>query len=176
MDTVVYIAQSIDGFIADKQGGIEWLNEIPNPTGSDYGFATFMAGVDAIAMGRKTFEQVCEFDPWPYSKPVFVISRTLHTLPESHREKATVLSMAPQEIVSHLKSQGIERLYVDGGTLIQSFLKEDLIDQLIITTVPIMLGSGISLFSERGLRSNWIHQGTDVINNALVKTNYVRAA
>ena len=175
MEAIVYIAQSLDGFIADQNGGIEWLNAIPNPSGSDYGFGTFMASVDAVVMGRNTFEKVITFDGWPYSNPVFVVSRSLDQLPPEYGGKASLLSMEPAAIMAHLGSLGMDRLYIDGGSLIRSFLKASLINQLIITTVPIILGAGIPLFAEIGQRSHWQLDHSEVFNHALVKTTYVKA-
>ena len=83
MANYVYIATSLDGFIADKDGGLDWLMEIPNPDKSDYGFAEFMNTVDALLMGRKTFEIVVSFGQWPYTKPVFVLSNSLKEIPDN---------------------------------------------------------------------------------------------
>jgi len=88
----VYVATSLDGFIAASDGGLDWLMETPNPEQSDYGFAEFMSGIDAIVMGRNTFETVLTFGDWPYSKPVFVLSRTLDEVPEGLRDRVEVVS------------------------------------------------------------------------------------
>jgi len=89
MPNVVYIATSLDGYIADANGSLDWLNTVPNPDSTDYGFADFMDGIDALVMGRKTFETVLGFGgDWPYSKPVFVLSSTLKALPETLQCKA----------------------------------------------------------------------------------------
>ena len=77
MAVYVYVATSLDGFIAASDGSVDWLTEIPNPDGSDFGFGAFMRGVDALVMGRNTFETVLGFGSWPYDKPVFVLSETL---------------------------------------------------------------------------------------------------
>ena len=83
MTNIVYIATSLDGYIADKEGGLDWLNCVPNPHQDDMGFVDFMNSIDALVMGRNTFETVCGFDmPWPYNKPVFVLSNTLKSIPE----------------------------------------------------------------------------------------------
>ena len=176
MEAIVYIAQSLDGFIADQNGGLEWLNTIPNPSGSDYGFAAFMANIDAVVMGRNTFETVATFEGWPYVKPVFVVSRSLDQLPAKYDGKASLLSLEPAAIMAHLGSLGLDRLYIDGGSLIQSFLKASLIDQLIITTVPIILGAGTPLFSDHGVRSHWRLTNSEILNNALIKTTYTKAS
>ena len=145
----VFIATSIDGFIADKNGGIDWLHAIPNPDNIDMGYGEFMAQVDALVMGRATFETVCGFDmDWPYSKPVFVLSNTLSRLPKEYEGKAEQVKGSLKEILEKIHNTGYHRLYIDGGRTIQSFLKEDLIDELTITTIPCILGGGIPLFTE----------------------------
>jgi len=145
----IFIACSLDGFIADKDGGIDWLHSIPNPEQNDMGYADFMQGVDALVMARNTYETVCGFDiPWPYEKPVFVLSNSLKEVPNTLEEKVKIVSgPLPQEIEG-INQQGYRRLYIDGGKTIQSFLKADLIDAMTITTIPLLLGSGIPLFSD----------------------------
>ena len=91
MTIYIYIAASLDNFIATPDGGLDWLYAIPNPEQSDYGFADFIQRVDALVMGRKTFETVLSFEPWPYQKPVFVLSRTLAALPEKAIGKAELI-------------------------------------------------------------------------------------
>ncbi|MDB3907378.1 dihydrofolate reductase family protein [Crocinitomicaceae bacterium] len=145
----VFIATSIDGFIADKEGGIDWLHSIPNPEGDDMGYASFMNEIDALVMGRNTFETVCSFDiDWPYSKPVFVLSNSLSDIPDKYEGKAFLVKGTLTEILDEIHSKGYDHLYIDGGSTIQNFLKEELIDTLIITQIPILLGGGISLFGE----------------------------
>ena len=145
----VFIATSLDGYIADKNGGIDWLHSIPNPDLDDMGYVAFTSHIDALVMGRTTFETVCAFDvDWPYEKPVFVLSNTLKEIPKSHQGKAFLVRGSLTEILDHIHQKGYHQLYVDGGTTIRSFLKEDLIDEMIITTIPILLGGGSPLFSE----------------------------
>jgi dihydrofolate reductase len=174
MTTYVYIAQSLDGYIADKDGNVDWLNEIPNPENSDFGFAEFMDKIDAVVMGRNTFEQVLTFGMWPYNKPIFVISASLNQLPDEHDGKAYLLNLKPIDIIEKLNSEGMENLYIDGGALIQSFLADDLIDELIITSVPVLLGGGIPLFGKLGNALNFSHQNTEILNYTLVKSHYRR--
>ena len=143
----VFIAASIDGYIADKDGKIDWLHAIPNPAHDDMGYNQFISTVDAIVMGRTTFETVLGFDiDWPYEIPVFVLSRTLKSVPESLADKVHLVQGTLHEIVQTIHEQGYTNLYIDGGTTIQGFLKEDLIDQLIIATIPVLLGGGSPLF------------------------------
>jgi len=93
MTNLVYIAASLDGFISDKDDGLDWLQSIPNPNNLDFGYASFIDRIDAIVMGRKTFEKVCSFDcDWPYSKPVFVLSNSLSALPEEYERKAELIT------------------------------------------------------------------------------------
>ena len=88
----VFIATSIDGFIADKKGGIDWLTSIPNPENNDMGYGEFISGINAIVMGRNTFQTVCGFDiDWPYTKPVFVLSNTMESIPKDYRGKAELM-------------------------------------------------------------------------------------
>lgn len=144
----VYIATSIDGFIADKEGGIDWLQSSPNPEHSDMGYNEFNEQIEAMVMGRNTFETICGFDiDWPYKKPVFVLSNSLSEIPVEYLKKAFLVNGSPSEILNHIHEKGYNQLYIDGGATIQSFLKEGLIDDLIITTIPIILGDGIPLFS-----------------------------
>jgi dihydrofolate reductase len=145
----VFIATSIDGYIADKNGGIGWLHSVPNPNNDDMGYTEFNNHIDALVMGRITFETVCAFDiDWPYDKPIFVLSNTLNEIPESHKEKALLVKGTLTEILGQINKKGFYRLYIDGGNTIQNFLKEDLIDEMLITTIPILLGGGSPLFSE----------------------------
>lgn len=145
----VFIATSLDGYIADKNGGIDWLNSIPNPENDDMGFVEFINGIDALVMGRITFETVLGFDvDWPYDKPVFVLSNKLKEMPESHKGKAFLVKGTLTEILDQIHKNGFYSIYVDGGTTIRSFLKADLIDEMILTTIPTLLGGGSSLFTD----------------------------
>jgi dihydrofolate reductase len=175
MTLYVYIAQSLDGYIADKTGELEWLNDIPNPENSDFGFAEFISKIDAVVMGRNTFEKVQSFDVWPYIQPVYVISTSLHGLPPEYSDKAKILNLKPSQIVESLEKDGMNNLYIDGGALIQSFLSEDLIDELIITSIPVLLGDGISLFGKLDQSLKFKFQKSEVLISSLVKSYYKRA-
>ena len=172
MANIVYIATSIDGFIARKNGSIDWLMDIPNPDGSDFGFNDFMKGIDAIVMGRNTFEQVLTFGEWPYAKPVFVLSSKLEEVPKNLVNKAEIISGEPGFITKELNSRQFKNLYIDGGKTVQNFLKCDLIDELIITRIPILLGEGIQLFADLNKEQKYEHIGTEIFNNSLVKSHY----
>jgi dihydrofolate reductase len=171
----VFIASSLDGYIAGKSGEIDWLDMIPNPEGLDLGFVKFMSGIDALIMGRASFETVMGFGgEWLYKCPVFVWSSTLKSIPEGFGEKAELVTGSIQEILSVVHNKGYDRLYIDGGKTIQSFLKEDLIDEMIITTIPILLGGGIPLFGELSKRLEFEHVESKVLLNQLVQDHYSR--
>jgi dihydrofolate reductase len=174
MANYVFIATSLDGFIATKEGGLDWLNEIPNPDQNDYGYNEFKSGIDAIVMGRNTFEKVLTFDFWPYDKPVFVLSNSLKSVPERLAEKAEIINGDLNVLVDKLEKRGLQNLYVDGGRVIQSFLKEDLIDEMVITWVPILLGDGISLFGKLENSLKFSLKKTESFNETLVQSHYIR--
>lgn len=147
MPNTVFIATSLDGFIADRDGGLGWLETVPNPDGDDGGFADFTARVDAVVMGRVTFETMVGFDVgWPYPVPGLILSTTLSGIPVGFEKHVTLCQGSPSEIVAQAAERGFQRLYIDGGTTIQGFLAADLIDEMIVTEVPILLGGGSRLF------------------------------
>jgi dihydrofolate reductase len=143
----VYIATSLDGYIADADGKVGFLDTFPMPEHDDMGFAEFMGRTEAILMGRKSFETVLGFGvAWPYAKPVFVWTQTLQKIPESLAGKVTLVSGEIIEVLKRIHKEGYFELYIDGGLTIQSFLKHDLIDEITITTIPVLMGGGIPLF------------------------------
>ena len=172
---VVFIAKSLDGYISDKNGGLDWLQTIPNPENNDMGYANFIVNVDAIVMGRNTFETVCSFDiNWPYQKPVFVLSKTLKTIGLEYKDKAELINGSLQSVLEKINKKGYNCLYIDGGTTIQNFLNEDLIDELIITTIPVLLGGGSRLFSKLPKELMFEHIETHVFLNEIVQSRYRR--
>lgn len=171
MSHYVYIATSLDGFIARKDGAIDWLTAIDNPEQTDYGYEEFISQIDAIVMGRSTYELAKKITPWPYKKPVYVMSRTLNEITSGNDVHLTRLQ--PKELVEQLHAQGLKNLYIDGGKTIQSFLNENLIDEMTITKIPLLLGGGIPLFdSHAGREIRFIHVETVVYKNGLVKSAY----
>ncbi len=179
MTNIVYIATSLDGYIADSQGGLDWLHAIPNPDHDDLGWAEFISGIDALVMGRTTFETVCSFDvPWPYPKPVFVLSNSLKEIPEAYRDKAQLVTAQQaaslELLVKSLNDMGYQRLYIDGGKTIQSFMAEDLVDELIITQIPVLLGGGSSLFGTVPQMQNFSLVSSKVLLGAMVKNHWRR--
>jgi len=175
MSNIVYIATSIDGYIADRHGGLDWLETVPNPENADFGWSEFMNRIDAIVMGRNTFETVCGFAcDWPYSKPVFVLSRSLQSVPNEYKDKAQLVKGALAEVLHEVHQAGHSQLYIDGGLTVHTFLKEDLIDEMIITTIPVLLGGGIALFRELPKTMEFAHVKTEVFLDAIVQSHYKR--
>lgn len=172
---IVFIARSLDGYISDRTGSLDWLQMIPNPGNDDMGYNRFIENVDAIIMGRITFETVCSFGiDWPYKLPVFVMSRSLKTIGDNYFNKAELKSSQPKDLIKELNQNGFNRLYIDGGQTIQSFLQEDLIDEIIITTLPVLLGGGSRLFSELPEALVFEHINTHVFLNEIVQSHYKR--
>ena len=212
LQTVVYVGLTIDGFLARPDGALDFL-PTPSDPNEDFGFADFLASVDVVVMGRKTFDQVAAFVndgvPWPYAgKPVYVVSRTMRqedippeTLAaarasdENKETKISVSAASPAETLRVVaretrKKKGSRplRAYVDGGSIVRALLEEDLVDEMVLTTVPVLIGRGAPLFgfdartnangaSPRRVSEDlrWdVAESTRYENDGLVKTRYVR--
>ncbi len=143
----VFIATSLDGFIARDDGDIAWLLERDDPA-EDHGYAEFIADKDMIVMGRGSYEKIVTLGEWFYDRPVLVLSRQLadQPVPDGLQGKVRFSGLSPADAMLELAAQGVRRVYVDGGQIIQSFLREGLIADLVVTTVPVLLGSGRPLF------------------------------
>ncbi len=175
MSNIVYIATSLDGYIADTNDGLDWLQALPNPEGSDFGYASFTAGIDALLMGRTTYEMVLGFDiPWPYEKPVFVLSATLKEVPEELKGRVEIVNGPVEDVLAFIHSKGFKKLYIDGGRTIQSLMEKDLIDELILTRIPVVLGGGVPLFGELTQPQWFEHVETTVHIKQLVQSHYRR--
>ncbi|SEB83829.1 Dihydrofolate reductase [Pseudomonas saponiphila] len=142
----VFIATSVDGFIARDDGAIDWLPS--GESAEDYGYAAFVDTVDGIVMGRATYDSVLGFTPWPFTKPVVVLSRTLgqQDVPQRLEGKVRISAAQPVALVAQLRAEGWKSAYVDGGKLIQAFLQAGLIDEMTLTRVPVLIGTGRPLF------------------------------
>jgi len=127
-----------------------------------------------MVIGRGTFEKVITFTEWPYEKNVFVLSSSLKQIPETLNDKATLVAMKPAALLSYLSDKGFSTIYIDGGKVIQSFLQEDLIDELIITKVPELIGTGIPLFGYLDKDLRFEHLSTNIYSDGLVKSHYKR--
>jgi dihydrofolate reductase len=169
MRASVFVGTSVDGFIARTNGAFDFL---PPGGGEPHGYDEFMASVDALVMGRNTFDTVLTFGAWPYGeKPVFVLStRPLPAAPPG----AIVERMAgaPADIVSQLAARGIRHVYVDGGITVQRFLRDGLIQRLIITRVPVLIGGGIPLFGALPHDVALKHVATRQYASGLVQSEY----
>ncbi|HUI30081.1 MAG TPA: dihydrofolate reductase family protein [Candidatus Acidoferrales bacterium] len=173
MKTSVFIATSLDGFIARKDGNIDWLVEFENPDVNS-AYAEFIGKIDSIVIGRGTFETALAFPSWPYDRKVFVLSTTMRNVPERLKRKIEIVAMKPKELLNYISRGGYSNLYIDGGKVIQSFLTEDLIDEMTITRVPVLLGSGIPLFDSLDREYRFEHLETKVYPNGLVRSRYER--
>ena len=175
MANIVFIATSIDGYIADINNGIDWLHTTPNPENSDLGFNLHFKRIDAVIMGRNTYELVRDMDcDWPYAKPVFVLSTSKPHIPTELADKVFPISGDLKQITRDLDQKGFKQLYIDGGITIQHFLKQDLIDEMIITTIPILLGDGIPLFGHLDASLTFKCIKSEQLINALCQSHFVR--
>ena len=171
----VYIATTVDGKIADPTGDVGFLGEYQSSADGDMGFGDFLASVDVIIMGRKSFEKVVSFGEaaWPYgATEVVVWSRQgLHNIPEHVKETVSWSNLSPRELFQELENSGRKHAYIDGGRTVQSFLQAHLIHSIIITQVPLILGPGIRLFSDDS-RCKLELEKSEAFSNGLVQNTY----
>jgi dihydrofolate reductase len=174
----VFIATSLDGFIARRDRDIEWLTDPPknpdhapghdgpNPP-SDY--EAFMSAVDHLVMGRGTYEKILTFDGWPYTKPVIVLSTTL---PVDEDERITVTRDILQTL-GLLAQRNARGVYVDGGKVIQGFLEHDLIDEITLARAPVLLGDGLPLFGTLPHDIRLTHTGILTTDSGMTSSRYI---
>ena len=176
LTTSVYIAASLDGFIAREDGDIDWLGAGDQGAGDpseDYGYAAFFSTVDVMVMGRGTYEKVLTFDGWPYGKtPVTVLSSRALEIPDHLADTVRATTATPREVVEELSAQGHRHAYIDGGQTIQGFLAAGLLDRLIVTRIPVLLGSGRPLFGKMPADIRLRHVRTDAFSSGLVQSEY----
>jgi dihydrofolate reductase len=166
----VFIGTSVDGFIARPNGEFDFL---PAGGGEPHGYDEFIATVDAIVIGRKTFETVLAFDEWPYgNKRVVILSSRSLELPAVQGGVVEQMAGPPAEIAAKLAASGMQHLYVDGGITIQRFLRAGLIQRIVITRVPVLIGEGIPLFGTLPEDIKLHHVATQHYASGLVKTEY----
>jgi len=142
----LFIGTSLDGFIARANGDMGWMRGQGGRAGDDYGYNSFVARIAAIVMGRKTFEKVLTFETWPYQKPVIVLTHRPLRIPARLRKRVETMSGSPKNIVDRLAKRGLYRLYVEGGQTIQGFLSVGMVHELIVSRLPILIGTGIPAF------------------------------
>ena len=169
----IFIATSLDGFVARADHRIEWLESVD--TGDDdLGYEEFVDNVDGLVMGRGTYEKVRTFGEWPYRKTVVVMSRSLaqEDVPQELDGRVEVSQLDPLEQMRKLHRDGWKRAYVDGGNLVQSFLRAGLIADLTLTTIPVLIGDGIRLFGELEEDIKLELTGSQSFGSGLVQSRY----
>jgi len=144
----VFIATSLDGYIARLNGKLDWLEMNKDQRkDEDFGYQNFISSVDCIVMGRNSFEKAVSFPEWPYpNKRVIVLSRRWKQIPDQFADLAELYSGKVELLTVELQNQGVRRVYVDGGLTIQSFIQQGLLTDMTVTRLPILLGKGIPLF------------------------------
>jgi dihydrofolate reductase len=169
----VFIAASLDGFIARPDGDIDWL--LGRDDGrEDHGYDAFIASIDGLIMGRGAYEKVLTLGPWLYDKPVVVLSRQLagSTPPDDLVGRVVFRDETPAEAMAHVSAEGWRRVYVDGGQVIQAFLREGLIADLIVTRIPVLLGQGLPLFGPTPQDIALTHLSTHSFDSGFVQSHY----
>ncbi len=166
----VYIASSLDGYIATLDDTLEWLDAAAGPD-EDYGYDDFLGGVDALAMGRGTYDHIAHLEPLPFGdRPVYVF--THH--PPRPRPGVTFWDLYPSAAAAQWSAAGLGRVYVDGGALIGAFLAEGLIDDMTLTTAPVLLGRGRPLFPPVDATSSWRLEAVQQWPSGMVQRRYRR--
>jgi dihydrofolate reductase len=173
MQLSVFIATSLDGFIARQDDRIDWL---PANGGEPHGYVEFMATVDAVVLGRRSFEQVLKYEAWPYpTKPVIVLTSRPETVVAPKGAVCDAMCGTPLEVVNRLADRGMKHLYIDGGVTVQRFLEAGLIQHVTITRIPVLLGSGIALFGPLSRDIRFKHIATRTFPSGMVQSQYVVA-
>lgn len=169
----IFIATTLDGFIARENGDIDWLLK-HDQADEDHGYDDFIKDIDVIVMGRGTYESVRSMGDWFYNRPVLVLSAQLaqQAVPSELAGKVSFSDKSPEQAVAMLQSEGARRVYVDGGRIIQSFLELDMISDMVITRVPILLGTGRPLFGGGQRDVALAHRGTRSFPSGLVQSHY----
>ena len=165
----VFVGVSVDGFIARRDGALDFLPADCEP----HGYEEFIATIDALVIGRNTFETVLGFPEWPYGdKRVVVLSSRPLDFSAVTGGNVEQMAGSPQEIVAKLAARGVQHVYVDGGITIQGFLRAGLVDRLTITRVPVLIGDGIPLFGSLPRDVQLKHVATNTYPSGLVKSEY----
>lgn len=172
---ILYIAISLDGKIARSDGGLDWLENHPNPNGLDYGYADFVVGIGTTIMGRKTYEEILGFGvDWPY------IGLQSYVASSDPAYRCTTPDTFPihsdlGELVENLKTTADKDIWlIGGGNLVSHLLEQDLLDELILTIIPTILGEGIPLFPGNQIESNWQLKDTKSFETGVVNLTYQR--
>jgi dihydrofolate reductase len=172
----VFLGMSVDGFIARLDGDIEWLtggadaNAGPDDeAGGDFGFSEFVSGIDALVMGRATYDVIAPFDEWPHQgKPVHVMSTTL----APGADPRMTVHRSFDEALAALTAAGYRRVYVDGGRTVHQFLRAGLIADLTLSRLPVLIGTGHTPFGELAADVPLEHVRTQTFPGGMVQTTY----
>lgn len=169
----VFIATSLDGYIARLDGDIDWLLQRDDPQ-EDHGYADFIADKDCIVMGRGSYEKALTFEKWPYHLPVLVLSKQLAGAPVPKELQGTVSfsSLSPMDTMKELAQKDVRRVYIDGGRIVQSFLRDRLVEDMVITTVPVLIGTGRPLFGALSNDIDLALVSSRCFHSGLVQTTY----
>lgn len=167
----VFIAVSLDGYIAREDGGLDWL-DLPGAAEEEHGYDGFMASVDGVIMGRRTYETVLGFGAWPYAKPVIVLSGAAGGRLPAPEGAKVYGAAAPDKAWAQAAARGWGRVYVDGGACIRSFLEAGRIAEITLSRLPVVLGAGRPLFAEGGPRPGLTHLETRCFPSGIVQSRY----
>jgi len=168
----VFVGTSLDGFIARENGEFDWLVADGDALG-ETGYDEFFASVEAMVVGRATFDTVSGFADWPYAgKRVLVLSRTLARTFDAESAPDTTVHATLDDVVATLVAEGRRRVYVDGGRTIQSFLRAGLIREITITRAPVLIGTGIPLFGPLDADVHLRHVGTRELGAGFTQSSY----
>ena len=170
-EIVLYIASSLDGFIARKDGDVSWLSPY-QVNGQDYGYSEFLRSIDIIVMGSRTFEQLPSFGPWPYGDiKTYVLTRRELKTPEGAR--VVLHSGSLDGLITQVRKESQKGIWLVGGAAVaQSFLMHKAIDEIIISFIPILLGQGISLFGDTGAESGILLHESRLYQSGIVQLHY----
>jgi len=173
----LYIATTIDGFIAREDGSLDWLFEIPNPDKTDYGYNKFYSGIDVVVMGRTTYEDVLGFDvEWPYNESKTFVA----TSDKNYRVKTKnteVINRIDNETISRIKAASHKNVWlVGGGKVITAFLNNETIDEMILSVIPVVLGKGIRLFPGETKETRFQLTGTKAFETGVVNLEFQKQA
>lgn len=174
MTNFVYLGCSLDGFIARKDGAVDFLDAVdPAPEDEDYGWHDYISGIDALIMGRNSYDMVLGFGQWHYgNRKVMVLTTRDIEIPDFIEGEIIPFEGKPEDAIAHMNGLGCENIYVDGGKVVQDFINAELVDELIITIVPIIIGEGIPLFANINVEKRLDLKNVTKYDNGLLSLHY----
>ena len=169
MRVSVFVGVTIDGFLAREDGSFDFLKPFE---GEEHGYEEYMRTIDALVVGRETYETVLPFESWPWEgKRVVVLTHR----PLAPRHGETTYEGALKPLMERLAREGVRRVYLDGGRAIRQGLDEDIVDDMTISTVPVTIGAGRPLFGGAPCTTKWTLTAVQQYRNGLVQSHYERA-